>query len=100
RVRGRVVESGEDGYDDLRKVHNAMIDRHPAGIVRPENVDDVATTVRYAHEHRLDLAVRGGGHSVPGFGTCDDGIVLDLSWMRRFVVDPTRKTARAPGGGR
>jgi FAD/FMN-containing dehydrogenase len=97
-VRGDVVEQGNSEYETLRKVHNAMIDRHPSAIVRPESVADIAATVRYAHEHNLDLAVRGGGHSVPGFGTCDDGIVLDLSSMRRVVVDPTKKTAKADGG--
>ena len=81
-----------------RVVYNAMIDRRPAAVVRAANAGDVMAAVDFARENGLDLAVRGGGHSVPGFGTCDGGVVIDLSGMRGVRVDPGASTARAEGG--
>jgi hypothetical protein len=75
-----------------------MFDRRPRVVVQPVNADDVATAVDFARENQLDLAVRGGGHSVPGFGTVDDGVVIDLSAMGAVIVDPNRRTARVQGG--
>ncbi len=98
QVRGEVIGTGDEGYELARRVYNAMIDRHPAVVVRPANAGDVMAAVNFARESRLDLAIRGGGHSVPGFGTCDGGVVIDLSRMRGVRVDPTTKTARAEGG--
>jgi FAD/FMN-containing dehydrogenase len=98
RVQGQVINPGDAGYDEARRVFNAMIDRHPAAIVRPAGAADVAAAVDYAREAGLDLAVRGGGHSVPGFGTVDDGVVIDLSAMRTVTVDPAKRRARAAGG--
>ncbi|MGW3245272.1 FAD-binding oxidoreductase [Streptomyces sp. NPDC001070] len=98
RVRGTVITPDSDGYDEARRVHNVMFDRRPAVIVRCANAGDVISAVEYARENGLDLAVRGGGHSVPGFGTCDDGVVADLSAMRSVRVDPGLRTARAEGG--
>ena len=98
QVRGDVVAPGDEAYDEARKVYNAMIDRRPAVVVRCANVGDVVASVNFARENGLDLAVRGGGHSVPGFGTCDDGVVIDLSGMRSVTVDATSLTARAEGG--
>jgi len=98
RVRGRVITPGDDGYDEARRVFNAMIDRHPAAIVQAAGAADVVAAVDYAREADLDLAVRGGGHSVPGFGTVDDGVVIDLSGMRTVAVDPAKRRARAAGG--
>jgi FAD/FMN-containing dehydrogenase len=98
RVRGTVIASGDEGYDSARKVYNAMIDRRPRVVVRCANAGDVMAAVAFARENRLDLAVRGGSHSVPGFGTCDDGVVVDLSAMRGVRVDPVAQTARAEGG--
>ncbi|OKK18356.1 oxidoreductase [Streptomyces sp. CB00455] len=98
RVRGVVVTSDDDGYEEARKVYNAMIDKRPAVVVRCTHAGDVMAAVDFARENELDLAVRGGGHSVPGFGTCDDGVVADLSGMRGVRVDPARRTARAEGG--
>ena len=98
QVGGDVIAPGDDEYDEARKVYNAMIDRRPAVVVRCVDVSDVVVGVNFARENELDLAVRGGGHSVPGFGTCDDGVVIDLSGMRSVAVDAKSRTARAQGG--
>jgi len=98
RVRGDVIVPGDGGYEEARKVYNAMIDRRPAVVVRAVNAGDVIAAVTFARERGLDLAIRGGGHSVPGFGTCDEGVVIDLARMRGVRVDPASRTARAEGG--
>jgi UDP-N-acetylenolpyruvoylglucosamine reductase len=98
QVRGEVITPGDEGYEDARKIYNAMIDRRPSVVVRPLNAGDVIAAVNHARENDLDLAVRGGGHSVPGFGTVDDGVVIDLSRMRGVRVDPENQLARAEGG--
>ena len=98
QVRGEVVTQGDDGYEEARKVYNAMIDKRPSAVVRSRNAGDVMAAVRFARDNELDLSIRGGGHSVPGFGTNDDGVVIDLSSMRGVRVDPKTKTARSEGG--
>ena len=95
---GEIVRPSDSGYDAARAVWNSMIDRRPALIVRPTGNDDVAAALRFAREQELIVAVRCGGHSIPGFSTCDDGIVIDLSQMRGADVDPERRTARVRGG--
>jgi FAD/FMN-containing dehydrogenase len=97
-VSGPVVRPGEPGYDDARHVYNAMIDAHPAAVVRCGSTADVVAVVRYATEGGLPLAVRGGGHSVPGFGTADDAVVADLSGLQSVHVDDGARTATAGGG--
>jgi FAD/FMN-containing dehydrogenase len=97
-VRGTVTTAEDAEYDEARRVYNAMIDRRPAVIVRPANTGDVMTAVRFAAENDLTVAVRGGSHSVPGFGTADDALVVDLSSMRGVRVDPLTRTARVEGG--
>jgi FAD/FMN-containing dehydrogenase len=97
-VRGEVIVPQDESYDEARKVFNAMIDRRPTVVVRCAGTDDVVAAVNFARENGLDLAVRGGGHSVPGFGTADDAVVVDLSGMRDVQVDPARRTARSQGG--
>jgi FAD/FMN-containing dehydrogenase len=97
-VRGEVIGPDDGGYEDARRVFNAMIDRRPAFVVRCTGTGDVVAAVDFARENELDLAIRGGGHSVPGFGTSDDAVVIDLSGMRGVQVDPEQATARAEGG--
>ena len=96
--RGALLAPGDDGYEQSRFTWNAMFDKHPALIARCSGVADVIAGVNYARDNGMLLSVRGGGHSIPGHSTCDDGLVLDLSPMRSVRVDPVRKTARAEGG--
>jgi len=98
RVQGQVIARDDEGYQDARTVYNAMIDKHPLAVIRCAGAADVAAVVDFARENEVDLAVRGGGHSVPGFGTCDDGVVADLSGMQQVDVDPGSMTAHAQGG--
>ena len=98
QVRGAVITPEDEGYEDARNIYNAMINRRPGLVVRPANTGDVIAAVNFARETGLDLAVRGGGHSVPGFGTIDDGVVIDLSNMRGVRVDPGNRRAHAEGG--
>ena len=97
-VRGDVIAPDDAEFEEARKVHNGMIDKRPAVVVRVANAGDAMTTVNYARDNGLDLSVRGGGHSGPGFGTNDGGVVLDFSRMRGVRVDPDAQTARAEGG--
>src|SRR5947207_2482044 len=96
--RGQLILPGDAGYDRSRAVWNAVADRHPAIVPRCTRVEDVVAAVRFARASGLVIAVRGGGHSVAGFSTCDGGIVIDLSGMREVRVDPTKRTARVEGG--
>src|SRR5215218_5987132 len=79
---GQLTGPEDADYAEARKVYNAMIDRRPALIARCAGADDVSRVVRFAGERGLDLAVRGGGHNGAGLGTCDDGIVIDLSLLK------------------
>jgi FAD/FMN-containing dehydrogenase len=97
-VEGEVTGPDDSGYDEARAVYNAMIDRRPAAVVKAASVQDVVAAVNAARDGGVDLAVRGGGHSVPGFGTCDGGVVIDLAGMRAVTVDAAGRTARAQGG--
>ena len=96
--RGAVIFPEDDAYEDARKVWNGSIDRHPAAVLRCLGVADVRAGIRAARELDVPLAVRGGGHNVAGFGTCDDGLVLDLSSMSTARVDPEHRTARVDPG--
>jgi FAD/FMN-containing dehydrogenase len=98
QLRGDLIQPGDPRYDEARKVFNGMIDRRPAGIVRCGGVPDVVAAVRFARETRMLVSVRGGGHSVAGNASCDDGLVIDLSMMKTVRVDPRERTARAEGG--
>jgi FAD/FMN-containing dehydrogenase len=96
--RGEVITPRHDEYDDARAVWNGSVDRRPRLIARCGGTADVAAAVRFAREHGLEVAVRGGGHNVAGTAVCDDGIVIDLSAMRGVWVDPGRRTALVEGG--
>ena len=98
KFRGQVILPGDGDYERSRAVWNAVADRHPAIVARCTCVEDVMAAVRFARESDLVIAVRGGGHSVAGFSTCDGGIVIDLSGMQHVLVDPTRRIARVEGG--
>jgi len=95
---GEIVLPEDPGYDQARAVWNGMADRRPALVVRPADVDDVVSALRFARDEELIVAVRGGGHSIPGLSTCDDGIVIDLSRIRSVEIDPERRVARISGG--
>src|SRR6267378_7306982 len=98
RFKGQLIRPDDAEYDQARVVWNGIADRRPALIARCADVDDVVAAVRYGREENLLIAVRGGGHSVAGFSTCDGGLVIDLSRMRDVLVDPVSKRARTQGG--
>ncbi len=97
-LRGERIQPSDEVYDEARALYNAMIDKRPAMIARCADVADVIECIRYARRHQLLLAIRGGGHNGAGLGSCDGGLVIDLSRMRGIRVDPTGKTARIEGG--
>jgi FAD/FMN-containing dehydrogenase len=97
-LRGTIVQPGDDDYDRERSIWNGAHDRRPAVIARCAGVADVIRTVDLARSEGLPLAVRGGGHSIPGFSTVDGGIVLDLSPMKGIRVDPANRTVTADAG--
>jgi FAD/FMN-containing dehydrogenase len=98
RLRGEVIGREDPGYDEARRVWNAMIDKRPGLIVRPRGAEDVVDAVDLARGRGLPVAVRCGGHSVAGKGACEDGLLIDLSLMKGVQVDQARRTARANGG--
>jgi FAD/FMN-containing dehydrogenase len=97
-LRGTVLTPADAGYDEARRLHNGMFLRQPGAIARCLGSADVIDAVRFAREHDLEVAVRGGGHSVAGKSACDGGLMIDLSLMKGIDVDPGRRTVRAQGG--
>lgn len=97
-VRGQVFRAEDPAYDDVRKIHNGMIDRKPAIIVRCAGAADVVQCVRVARENGMVVSIRGGGHSVAGFAVCDGGLMIDLSAAKGVRVDAAKQTARAQAG--
>jgi hypothetical protein len=97
-LRGELIEPSDPGYQEARKVYNAMIDKKPRLIARVADVADVITAVNFAREQKMLLAVQSGGHNAGGLGSVDDGLVIQLSRMKGIRVDPGSKTVRVEGG--
>ena len=95
---GQLLQPTDSGYEEVRKVHNGLVDKRPALITRCRGVADIVEAVNLAHTLNLEVAVRGGGHNVAGRATVDGGLMLDLSLMKGIHVDPKTRTARAQGG--
>jgi FAD/FMN-containing dehydrogenase len=96
--QGELIGPNDGAFEQARKVYNAMIDRRPALVASCADPGDVAKVVSFARDHELLLAVRGGAHNGAGLGTCDDGVVLDLSRLKEVEVDPGARTVRVGGG--
>jgi hypothetical protein len=96
--RGSLIQPGNDEYDEARKLYNAMIDKRPRLIARCADVADVITAVNFARAHDVLIAIRGGGHNGPGLGSCNDGLVIDLSRLKGVRVDPAAQTVRVEPG--
>src|ERR1700729_2670408 len=97
-LRGSVIQQGDAGYDDARKLYNAMIDKRPLLIARCADAADVIAAVNFGREAKLPIAIRGGGHNGPGFGSVDAGLVIDMSMMKGVRVDPKNRTVRVGPG--
>lgn len=97
-VRGAVIEPRDNDYETARQLYNGMIDKKPRIIVRCADVADVVSAVRFGRQHDLLTAIRSGGHNGPGLGSCNDGLVIDLSLMKGVRVDPSRCTVQAGAG--
>ena len=97
-LRGGLIEPGDKGYDEARKVYNGMIHKKPRAIARCADVADVIRSVNFARENNLLLAIRSGGHNAGGLGICDDGLVIDLGLMKYTRVDPAARTVTVGGG--
>ena len=97
-LRGRLVQPGDADYDAARALYNGMIDKRPRFIAQVADVADVITAVNFGRDQRLLLAIRAGGHNGPGLGSCDDGLVIDLSRLRGVRVDPANRTVRVEAG--
>jgi hypothetical protein len=97
-LRGELVQRGDEKYEESRKVYNGMINKHPALIAYCVDVTDVITAVNFGRTNKMLIAVRGGGHNGGGLGTCDDGLVIDLSHIKYTRVDVKGKTVRVGGG--
>src|SRR5205085_4625972 len=97
-VRGTIIQPGDEAYESARKVYNGMIDKRPALIVRCVDLADVIAAVDYARTNNMLTAIRGGGHNGGGLGTCDGGLVIDVSTMKGVRVDRTARTVRVAAG--
>jgi FAD/FMN-containing dehydrogenase len=98
RFSGHVLEPGDPSYEEARRIHNGMIDKHPALIARCHNTADVVDAVNFGRDHAMEVSVRGGGHNVAGRAVTEGGLMIDLAPMKGTYVDPTRGTVRAQGG--
>ena len=98
RFSGRLLQTKDPEWSAARRVHNGLVDKRPALIAQCLGSADIASAVRFARDHGLEIAVRGGGHNVGGRATVDGGLMIDLSLMKHVHVDPARRIARAAGG--
>src|SRR5215471_10122009 len=96
--RGRLIGPSDKDYDEARALYNGMINKRPKLIARCTDAADVMVAVNFARDNKLLIAMRGGGHNGPGLGSCDDGLVIDLSLMKGVRVDPRHRTVRAEAG--
>src|ERR1700745_3564272 len=97
-LRGTLIGRDHVEYDEIRKLYNAMIEKRPLLIARCADVADVIAAVNFGRDKRLAIRIRGGGHNGPGFGSVDDGLVIDLSMMKGVRVDPAKRTVRVGAG--
>ena len=97
-ISGRVVSPQDPGYDEARAVHNGLVDRRPAVIVRCRTAADVVAAIAFARRAGLEVSVRGGGHNVAGRAVTDGGLMISLADMTAVAVDPGRRTVSAQGG--
>jgi FAD/FMN-containing dehydrogenase len=97
-LRGELIQRNDADYEQARKLYNGMIDKRPLMIARCVDTADVIHAVRFGRENNLLTAIRGGGHNGPGLGSCNDGLVIDLSLMKGVRVDPSKRTVRVTGG--
>ena len=98
KFAGTVLQPGDPEYDNVRALHNGLIDKHPAVIARCRNDADIAASIAFAREHRLEIAVRGGGHNVSGRASVEGGMMIDLSLMKAISVNAAIRRAIAQGG--
>ena len=98
QLSGEVVGPEGAGYEEMRAVHNSLVDKRPALIARCANTADIADAVRFARGEGLEISTRGGGHNVAGKAVTDGGLMIDLANMRGSYVDPTKRRARIQGG--
>src|SRR5262245_51074602 len=98
RLGERILRPEDPGYDEARAVHNGLVDKRPAMIVRARSAEDVVAALALARDEGLDVSVRGGGHNVAGRAVADGGVMIDLAEMRAIAIDPERETLTAGGG--
>src|SRR6476661_5258016 len=96
--RGQLLEPGNAGYEEARKVHNGLVDKRPALIAQCADATDVADAIRLTQRLGLEVAIRGGGHNVAGRATIDGGVMIDLAPMKQIRIEPKNRRARAQGG--
>ena len=97
-LRGALIGRDHADYDEARKLYNGMVDKRPLLIARCADVADVIAAVNFGRDNKLAIAIRGGGHNGPGFGSVDEGLVIDLSMMKGVRVDPANRTVRVGAG--
>ena len=96
--KGNVIFPEDVLYNEARKIWNGMIDRHPAAIVQCKSADDVPRAIEYAKKNRMEISVRGAGHNIAGSAICDDGVMIDLSLMKKVRIDLEQRLAYVEPG--